>query len=501
MTKETIKVTIDGKEVFSDTGTLLSEIINGDHPCGGHGKCGKCKVIANGNLSSPTKVELKHLTDVELEKGFRLACLTRILGDCEITTSAKEKIQIVVDGDLPAFQINPTFKSYGVAIDIGTTTIVARLYNNSGKLLSSVSCLNPQQKWGADVISRIEAALDGKAKEIAESVRYSLSSVLKDLENKTNVSTYSIDGLVITGNTVMLSLLCGESVLPFSSAPFEAKRLFGEEISAGELGIQCLKQHIPIYLAPCISAFVGADTICAIIATRLCSGDTAMLADIGTNGEIALWHKNELTVCSTAAGPAFEGVGISMGMRGSSGAIDKVNIENGGLVSHTIGNTDPSGICGSGLVDAIACMLEIGALDESGYLEEDKFIVTTPVFLSPKDIRMFQLAKSAIYAGIMTLMRHGNLSAEAVRALYIAGGFGTYLNQDNAVRVGLIPRELKDVTEAVGNAALAGASMLLLSVDKRYEAEALAKKARVLDLASNPRFSDFFFAGMSLEPM
>ena len=499
--EKAIRVTVNGKVKFADAGALLSEVIIGEKPCGGHGKCGKCRVIAKGSLSSPTETERKFLDEANLARGYRLACMTRAIGDCEITTAQEEKMHIAVDGNLPAFQINPTFDNYGVAIDIGTTTIVAKLYDRSGRLLASTSHLNPQQKWGADVISRIEAALKGDASKLAKSVRFSLISAIQDLANASKIETNQIDGVVITGNTVMLSLLCEESVLPFSSAPFEAKRLFGEELVASELDLSCLRPNVPVYLAPCISAFVGADTICAIIATRLCSGDTAMLADIGTNGEIALWHKNELTVCSTAAGPAFEGVGISMGMRGSSGAIDKVNIENGGLVSHTIGNTDPSGICGSGLVDAIACMLEIGALDESGYLEEDKFIVTTPVFLSPKDIRMFQLAKSAIYAGIITLMRHGNLSAEAVRALYIAGGFGTYLNQDNAVRVGLIPRELKDVTEAVGNAALAGASMLLLSVDKRYEAEALAKKARVLDLTSNPRFSDFFFAGMSLEPM
>lgn len=499
--EKAIRVTVNGKVKFADAGALLSEVIIGEKPCGGHGKCGKCRVIAKGNLSSPTETERKFLDEANLARGYRLACMTRAIGDCEITTAQEEKMHIAVDGNLPAFQINPTFDNYGVAIDIGTTTIVAKLYDRSGRLLASTSHLNPQQKWGADVISRIEAALKGDASKLAKSVRFSLISAIQDLANASKIETNQIDGVVITGNTVMLSLLCEESVLPFSSAPFEAKRLFGEEISAGELGIQCLKQHIPIYLAPCISAFVGADTVCAIIATQLCLGSTAMLADIGTNGELALWHKNKLTVCSTAAGPAFEGVGISMGMRGESGAIDKVSIQNGKLVPHTINDTDPIGICGSGLVDAIACMLEIGALDEVGYFEGDKFVISGSVCVFPKDIRMFQLAKSAIFAGIMSLIEDGDLTIEDVQSLFIAGGFGNYLNHYNAMKIGLIPQKLNGATKAVGNAALAGATMLLLSHNKRYEAEKLAKKAKVLDLATNPTFSRLFFAGMTLEPM
>lgn len=498
---EKIKIIVNGEVRSADAGSLLSQIIDGEMPCGGHGRCGKCRVIAKGNLSSPTEAELGHLSPEELAGGTRLSCMTRALGDCEVTTREAEKTQILTDTDLPAFTVKPTFESYGVAIDIGTTTVAARLYDGTGKPLADATRLNPQQKWGADVVSRIEASLRGDAAELAAAVRHSLDGIIRELASAAKIGTDRIDGVVITGNTVMLSLLCGESVLPFSAAPFEAKRLFGEDIPARELGITCLNGELPVYLAPCISAFVGADVVCAAVSTRLCSGDTAMLADIGTNGEIALWNGGGLTVCSTAAGPAFEGVGISMGMRGDSGAIDRVRAENGKLIFHTINGKEPIGICGSGLVDAIACMLEIGALDEGGYLEDDRFVIGGAVCLCPQDIRMFQLAKSAIYAGIASLIKEGGIRTDEVHALYIAGGFGSYLDHGNAVRVGLIPRELGRVTRAVGNAALAGASMLLLSAEERRGAEALAKSAEVLDLSTNPTFSGLFFAGMSLEPM
>lgn len=174
--------------------------------------------------------------------------------------------------------------------------------------------------------------------------------------------------------------------------------------------LTCLHPATPVYLPPCISAFVGADITCAILATQLCEGNTALLAGIGTNGEMALWHDGKLTVCSTAAGPAFDGVGISMGMRGADGAIDKVTLSEGALQAHILGNGPPVGICGSGLVDAVACLLENGILDESGCLEDDSVVIADPVALIPKDIRMLQLAKSAICAGLVTLIDDAKIS-------------------------------------------------------------------------------------------
>jgi uncharacterized 2Fe-2S/4Fe-4S cluster protein (DUF4445 family) len=245
---------------------------------------------------------------------------------------------------------------------------------------------------------------------------------------------------------------------------------------------------------------VGADTTCAILATELTKkNEPAMLADIGTNGEMALWSNGKFTVCSTAAGPAFEGVGISMGMRGAVGAIDKVTVRDGSLHAHVIGEIEPKGICGSGLVDAVACMLDQEILDESGFLEDEPFTVQAPVTLTQKDIRMLQLAKSAICAGLLTLIKTERLQLSDISKLFIAGGFGSYLNLENAGRVGLIPPELTPRTATVGNMALAGAVMLLLNRGARDEALMLSERAIVADLSSNPIFIDAYTEGMMFE--
>lgn len=500
--KEQITVTINGKPLLATSGMTLSEITNGEKPCGGHGRCGKCKIIAKGKLSEPSEAELKLLSEDELARGVRLACLTYALGDCEVLTlSNEEKSQIVTDGELPEFELAPDFKNYGVAIDIGTTTLAARLYDVNGAALADTSRLNPQQEWGADVISRIEASLDGKSELLAKSIRKALDAIIAELADEAKIDISQIDVVVITGNTVMLSLLTEESVEPFSHAPFAVERLFGETLEAKDLELSSLQPDTSVYLPPCISAFVGADITCALLATKLLGGDTAMLVDIGTNGEMAIWNNGILTVCSTAAGPAFEGVGISMGMRGAVGAIDKVSKEQGILKAHVIGGGKPVGICGSGLVDAVACMLDEEIVDESGFLEDEPFVIEEPVSLTKQDIRMLQLAKSAICAGLLTLVKSEKIRPSDISTLYIAGGFGNYLNKESAARIGLLPKELTRNSEVVGNAALAGASMMLLNRNIRDEAAQITKTAKVLDLSTNPIFSDYYMSAMMLEEM
>ncbi len=495
---EKISVSINGKDTLTDLGNTLSEIVGIEKPCGGHGKCGKCKLIAKGNISKPSETELRLLTQSELNQGVRLACVTQALGDCVIEFISQSKNpQIVTDAKAFDFELKPTFSNYGIAIDIGTTTIAARLYDINGKILSETSLLNPQSKWGADVISRIEAALNGKAKSLANSIREALCNIILNLT--ATIEIKKVDAVVITGNTVMLSLLSEQTVEPFSHAPFYVKRLFGETVTANDLFLTALPPNTPIYLPPCISAFVGADITCAILATGLCGKDTAMLVDIGTNGEMALWHNSKLIVCSTAAGPAFEGVGISMGMQGVSGAVDKVSIDNGKINGHVIGNGVAEGICGSGLVDAVACMLDLGEIDESGLLENEPFMLREPISINQKDIRMLQLAKSAICAGLRTLIKNEGLTTSNISNLYIAGGFGSYLNKESAVKIGLLPKALSEVSDVVGNAALGGASMLLLNSKIATIAEGISRNAYVLDLSKNSMFSEYYIMGMSFE--
>ena len=493
--KRTVAVTFNGKTLTAEPGVLLSELIDGEKPCGGHGRCGKCKVRANGCLSPITDSERGLLSENELSCGIRLACLTRVLGDAQAELlTEKTEVTVLTDGLREGFEIQPTFCGCGVAVDIGTTTIAAVLYDSDGTPLADASCLNPQTRLGSDVISRIEAALAGKAEHLAADVRSAVNGIMETLMAKSCRSDVGL--AVLTGNTVMLSLLTRQSTEPFSHAPFKAERLFGESMTAGELDISCLSADTPVYIPPCISAFVGADAVCAVLATGLCDAENVMLADIGTNGEMALWHDGRLSVCSTAAGPAFEGVGISMGMRGETGAIDSVSVVNGKLYAHVIGGGAPVGICGSGLVDATACMIDVGELDEGGYLEDGTYVIADGVELTQKDIRMLQLAKSAICAGLMTLMDAEDLTADSVTRLYVAGGFGNYLNTKSARRIGLLPVSLAERSYAVGNAALSGASMLLLNRDMKEKAERISKGARLLELSTSPAFSEYYMNGM-----
>ncbi len=462
-------------------------------PCGGHGKCGKCKVKAEGSLSPLARTEVQTLTPDEIAAGIRLACCTFIEGDAAVRFTVSEGAQkIRTSGEMQEILLSPTFSAYGAAVDIGTTTMAARLYNTAGELLAEASCLNPQSGFGADVISRIEAALRGEAHALAQITRQAVSDLLTQLAQTAGIAPYMIDGAVITGNTVMLHLLTETSVEPLSHAPFAAERLFGEVLTAGKLALTVLSPETKVYLPPCAAAFVGADITTAILASGVCAdpadGSAKLLVDIGTNGEMALWHNGELSFCSTAAGPAFEGAGISMGMGGKDGAVDRVWLVNGRLEAHVIQGKPPVGICGSGVVDAVACLLDGELLDETGYLEDDPVMIAPPVAITQEDIRAVQLAKSAIHAGIRTLLHTAELAPDQVTTLAIAGGFGSYLDVKNAARIGLLPEEMLPAVRVVGNAALGGAAMLLLSRDLVPLCERYAR-GRVIDLAANPVFA------------
>ena len=495
--KKTVKVVWTGNSLTCPAGTVLGDLMqaggHGHMPCGGHGKCGKCRVTVVGEVSDPTEDEKRALSPDELGGGIRLACRVTVWGDCAVTTAEQGRGQIVTHGAFPASmsdkELDPSWDGYGAAIDIGTTTLAARLYGREGKLLSETSRLNPQSAWGADVISRMEAAMAGNGGKIARITRRALDGMLTELAEAASVETADIGAVVITGNTVMLHLLTETNVEPLTHAPFAAERLFGDTLTAKELGLTALPPDAPVYLPPCIAAFIGADTVTATLASDLREiPETALLCDIGTNGEMVLWHENTLYACSTAAGPAFEGAGISMGMSGRVGAIDRVWVRDGSIEAHVIGEGDPVGLCGSGLVDAVAALLDTELLDETGYLEDDPLEIAEPVTIIQEDIRAVQLAKSAIHAGMRTLIHTARLDCDDVATLYIAGGFGSYLDVRNAGKIGLLPEELTDRVTVLGNAALTGAAMLLLCEELRGVCERLAKDTRVVELATNPVF-------------
>lgn len=492
------EITLNGSVWQVKSGTLLSEAVSPHHaldmPCAGRGTCGKCRVWAEGALSPVTAEERAHLTEAELAAGVRLACCCRVRGDCRVRLFEEAAAVVRLSGTQAAFKKKPMFVRCGAAVDIGTTTVAAQLYDENG-LLAETGCFNPQRAFGADVISRVDAARSGKGQALSDCIRNAVSALLTQMAARVGKAASEIDAVVITGNTAMLYLLTGRSPACLAAAPFEADCLFGERLTGASLGLCVEKARV--YLPACISAFVGADITAAVLASGItCREKSALLADIGTNGEIVLWHNGRLCACSTAAGPAFEGAGLSMGMGGKSGAVDHVTLVDGQLSAHVIGNAAPRGICGSGVVDALACLLKTGAVEETGFMEGGTAQVAGAVSLTAEDVRCVQLAKSAVCAGMQTLLHTAGLTEEALPELLIAGGFGSYLDVTNAAAIGLIPRALEKRTRAIGNASLAGAAMLLQSRALTETLEQIAKSCETLDLSTNPFFMEAYVENM-----
>lgn len=491
--------------VAVEEGVLAADVLRRagldvDMPCGGQGRCGKCRVWASGRLSPPDPSERGALGEEELREGFRLACRCRILGGAQLRPAYRGAVsQICASGagDASGPVENPLFHTLGAAVDIGTTTLAAQLYGRSG-LLESAAAPNPQKSYGADVISRVGRAIAGDGPALVTCIRRAVSGLLEQMCRAAGRDTRELDGLVVTGNTAMLHLLTGTDPSPLAAAPFQARELFGKTVPAGELDLPC-PPDAPVYLPRCVSAFVGGDITTALLASGICGQrDSALLMDIGTNGEIALWHKGELLCCSTAAGPAFEGAGLSQGMQGAPGAIDHVSAAEGKLTVHTIGERPAVGICGSGAIDAVAALLAVDALDETGYFtgEEDEYPLAEQIRFTQQDVRQIQLAKSAIRAGTETLLHRAGVRAEDLLHAAVAGGFGSYLDLGSAAAIGLVPEELVGRCQVLGNAALAGAAMLLRRGALAGESAALARRAKTLDLAADPFFMEQYVEQM-----
>ncbi len=446
------------------------------HPCGGRGVCGNCAVTIEGELSP--------LTPAEVKAGTRLSCQTVVLGDATLVTTQGGALRI--EG-AEAQKAATAEGALLAAVDIGTTTVVVRLYDAKGVPCGTAAALNPQTAIASDVMGRIDAALQPEGRnKLQQQILQTLQTLLTEAAGELS----RIEKMVITGNTAMLYLLTGRDPHSLATAPFAADHLFDE---LSELW------GIPVYYPPCISAFVGADITCALLESELCSHSApTLLCDIGTNGEIALWTGSELFVTSTAAGPAFEGAGIRQGMLAESGAIDRVWVEKGVLRCSVIDQITPKGLCGSGLMDAVAAGLAIGAIDETGYMEEDPLPLCDTVALYGEDVRNVQLAKAAIAAGIDALLHHAGLQAEQLACCIIAGGFGKHLQPSSVCAIGLLPPVLEQKLRPIGNAALAGAAKLHLP-EHIKTVRTLAAKARQVALGGDPLFNELYIEHMMFE--
>ncbi len=471
--------------------TALRDILTNygfEFPCNGKGTCGKCKIrLIAGNIETDKRHEdLLYQKKLSLE--WRLACHSRITEDVTIYI---DRSDCVVQTDSSYFNISPE-EGYGIAIDLGSTTLAAQLVNlQNGYIEAEQTALNPQSTFGADIISRIAHAISSPAhsRQLTSLARQAIQHLI---ENLLVEHSYDIRKVVIVGNSVMHHLFCGIDVSPFAAYPYisshnEMRRFTPQELS-WDLPANC-----EITFLPNISHFVGSDILSGIEAVGMLGKEHYQaLIDLGTNGEIAIGNRHKILCTSTAAGPAFEGVHISQGMRASTGAIYQID-ETGKSIG-VIGNVSPIGICGSGLIDAIHLFLKQGQIDYSGTLltEDTDFLpICKGIGLTDKDIREYQLAKAAICTGIEILRRELNISMKDIEHIYITGGLGNYLNIEKAMNTGLLEIDCMEQVIKMSNSALLGARMFLFK-EKQKNVTKILEVTQHCPLESHYDFQDIY---------
>lgn len=402
---------------------------------------------------------------------------------------------------------------YGAAVDIGTTSVVCYLLDlESGRKLAHSSMLNPQSEYGADVIARADYAIDSGVEVLANVIRSAINELVDEACKEAGINKEEIYVISVVGNTCMHHLFMGITPKPLVRAPYNT--LINDEIvvNARHVGIN-LNPQAKLQMLPNIAGFVGADTAGVLLAVEFDNIEKLTLAiDIGTNGEMVMGNKDHMIACSTAAGPAFEGAKIEKGMRGKIGAVDHVKLDEEGVVTCTvIGNEEPVGICGSGLMDAIAVFLDAGIIDESGkfaapedvnpknaerFIKTEEgvraFVIKGDVYITQKDVREVQLAKSAIAAGIELMAEKLGIKITDVEEVKIAGAFGNYMDSRSACRIGMIPMELSDRITLIGNGAGEGAKIATLNYDEYARAQKITEKVEFLELATSPAFQDTY---------
>lgn len=472
-------------------------------PCGGKGICGKCAIrLVAGNLAI-TAEDKKIFSEEQLASGYRLSCTAipteNIVIEIENADHDLAQASASVYG-LGRIKTKPETKDI-LAIDIGTTTIAfAWISGADKKVKKTYTTTNHQRAYGADVIARILAAGEGKAGELKALVKKDIVDGVKAVIQDDNSENTEV---IITGNTTMEHLLLGYDVSGLGVYPFTP-------ISVDEMKTDWKSlfdnddYDMPVTVMPGFTTYVGADILAGVMACDMgCDQKNTVLIDLGTNGEMALATSDKLFITSTAAGPAFEGGNISCGMPGVEGAVSEVFFENDEFKVKTINDGVAKGICGSGIIDAIACMVENEILDETGLLDDDYFDdgveLTAGVVLIQKDIREMQLAKSSVRAGLETLIKKAGLSYDDINQVYLAGGFGQYINIDSAVSIGLLPVQLKDKIKVVGNTALAGACLYGLVSDTSEAANVLKEKAEEIDLSTDPTFQEGYMTYIMFE--
>jgi len=525
-----------------------------ESPCNGTGTCGKCKVrLDEKSLPNVLAKSRHYLSKEEEEQGYVLACETQITGDIKVELGENKQngtLKILSRGHSFDIDLKPfirkeyfvhedvtkvfagkeqlgieagdtTKENYGAVVDIGTTTLVASIVNlNNGDEIGTSSALNPQAVHAQDVLSRIKFSSDADGLKVMHSeLTDKINSMIGEIALRAGISKEHIYEIVFSGNTCMLHLASNTCPESLGKYPYTPKISGAAYLDAAKYNIDISPFGI-IYLPPIISAYVGADIVSGILASQLHEKDGVILfVDIGTNGEMVLASCGNLSATSTAAGPAFEGMNITCGMRAGEAAIEFFEIEEQGSINiKVIGETEAAGICGSGLLDMVGEFAAHGVIKKNGQFidpesenvlhpklaerlvrQDGKWIfkVTDKVFLSQKDIRQVQLAKGAVRAGIEFLLENKGVRASDVDKVLIAGSFGYHLREKSLINIGLLPKEFEGKVEFVGNTSLSGAKAFLLNQTYREKMKEMVKSVEVLELANYKDFDRVFVRCLS----
>jgi len=505
-------------DAFLVAGFLISS------PCGGQGTCGRCKVLIKNGAAPATPC--RHLSQTELDQGYRLACRTKIENDLTVIVPELPGETLILDRHKRKIEALPDQPlgsgSLGLAIDIGTTSVSVSLVKpDSGERLAVATDYNHQLPYGADIIHRIIFSQSSNGlSTLRQAIQETIIVLTGELFHKLGIDPQDIHSAAIAGNPTMIHLWRGLDPRFIREAPYEPITLSFPLLSGKETGLP-INAEAQVVIAPGVANYLGGDITAGLLTTRFAQNEKPNLfLDLGTNGELVLGNREWLVGCACSCGPAFEGMGISCGMRAVPGAIDSFSL-NGDAVKYTVlGGKKPAGFCGSGLIDCVAALFQNGLIDATGRINEEqagtrfkqdnygrKMIclvncesteTESALFITENDLVNLVRTKAAIFAGVQSLLNSVELKLEDIGNVYISGGIGSHLDFHNAVIVGLLPPISEEHFIFLGNSSLKGAERLLVSAAEREQVDKLAAKMTYLDLSDHPGFMDEFTAACFL---
>lgn len=550
-----------GQKIVCEEGAVLLRVLleHGifvDNPCNGTGVCGKCKVRVCRNpqvgeaanemaCGAVSETEKRLLSPEELKAGVRLSCMTKVHGDTEIELLQKErKHRVLTTGYVPEFEMDSFDGGYGVAVDIGTTTVVMAMIDlKTGEEVASASNINAQKHYGLDVLTRItyeyehgENGIRELQTAIVDSLNEMLTEMCREVDARDPASCREqIREIVVAANCTMTHMLLGVDARSIGRAPYAPVFTKAQKCLASEIGLKAGEETM-IYCLPQVSAYIGADIVAGAYVCELeKETGNALFIDIGTNGEIVLASHGTLLSCSCAAGPALEGMNISCGMRAADGAVEEIRMSEAGVKLKTIGDLAPAGLCGSGILAAVRELIQNGFLKKTGAfinvdsLAEDDWrrkvlrnaeiserengaasigsglrtkkrevvlCYKPELIVTQDDVRQVQLAKGAILSGFTALLKKAGIQMEDLDKVLIAGQFGAHLPEESLIGVGILPEQVKDKLVYVGNSSKTGAYIALMSQAARHEMERLAEKIDYFELAETKDYERVFAEAM-----